>query len=270
MSIDFPLLLVLATFITGAVWLIDIFILRPGRRAAAQRVKEGIRDEEERNKAAEKVLKEPAVVEYSISFFPVLLIVLVLRSFLAEPFQIPTGSMIPTLEVGDFILVNKFAYGIRLPVIGTKVVEVGEPKNGDVMVFIPPHTDEYYIKRVIGIPGDRVRYENKTLYINGDRQEQEFIARIPPTRPEYVVYEENLAGVEHLIHRVPYRQSRTREWVVPEGHYFMMGDNRDLSSDSRAWGMVPEQNIVGKAFAIWLHKDPGWRLPEFSRNDWIE
>ena len=114
--------------------------------------------------AIEKILREPILVEYSISFFPVLAIVLVLRSFLFEPFQIPTGSMIPTLEVGDFILVNKYSYGIRLPVIGTKFVDVGEPQNGDVMVFIPPHEDEYFIKRVVGIPGDRVRYQDKTIY----------------------------------------------------------------------------------------------------------
>ncbi len=154
--------------------------------------------------------------------------------------------------------------------MGTKVIDVDAPRNGDVMVFIPPHTDEYYIKRVIGVPGDRVRYDGKTLYINGEEQEQGFVARIPPGKPRYVVYEENLAGVEHLIHRIPYRREPAQEWEVPVGHYFMMGDNRDLSADSRKWGMVPEENIVGKAVAIWFHKDPGWRLPEFSRNAWIE
>lgn len=269
MSINFPLILVLATLATGLVWLFDLVVLRPKRRLVAERAGE-MPDDKARDEAVERALKEPAFVEYSISFFPVLLVVLVLRSFLAEPFQIPTGSMIPTLEVGDFILVNKFAYGIRLPVVGTKVVDIGEPKNGDVMVFIPPHEDDYFIKRVIGIPGDRVRYEDKTLYINGEEQKQEFVARIPPANTRYAVYRENVGGVEHLVHRVPYRDSPDQEWIVPEGHYFMMGDNRDRSSDSRYWGTVPEENIVGKAFAIWLHKDPGWRLPEFSRNGWIE
>jgi len=268
MGINFPLILTLATFATGLVWLVDIFVLRPKRRIAAEGVAE--KDEKRRQEAVQQVLKEPAVVEYAISFFPVLLIVLVLRSFLVEPFQTPTGSMIPTLDVGDFILVNKFAYGIRLPVLHTKIIDVGEPKNGDVMVFIPPHENEYFIKRVVGVPGDRVRYENKTLYINGVEQKQEFVARIPPTNPEYVVYEETLGSARHLIHRNPHRAPREGEWVVPKGQYFMMGDNRDNSADSRYWGTVPEGNIVGKAFAIWFHKDPGWRLPEFSRDGWIE
>ncbi|MEX2489213.1 MAG: signal peptidase I [Pseudomonadales bacterium] len=271
MTINFPLILVLATFVTGAIWLVDILILRPRRRAAAENIKQGMQEDDDRARVAvEATLKESTVVEYAISFFPVLLIVLVLRSFLVEPFQIPTGSMIPTLEVGDFILVNKYEYGIRLPVVGTEIVELGEPQNGDVMVFIPPHTDEYFIKRVIGIPGDRVRYENKTLYINGEEQKQNMIARVPPSSPRYLVYEENLMGVDHRIHKSPRADLQAREWDVPEGHYFMMGDNRDQSSDSRYWGMVPEQNIVGKAFAIWFHKDPGWRLPEFSRNGWIQ
>lgn len=264
MSINFPLILVLATAITGLIWLLDILFLRPRRLeklAAAGDVNEEIR---------EKVLAEPIVVEYSISFFPVLAIVLVIRSFLFEPFQIPTGSMIPTLQVGDFILVNKYTYGIRLPVIGTKVFDVSDPENGEIMVFIPPHQDEYFIKRVVGIPGDRVRYQDKTLYINGEKQNQTFVAQIPPVNPRYLVYREKLGETEHLIQRNPYRETRVEEWVIPEGHYFMMGDNRDQSSDSRYWGLVSEENIVGRAVAIWLHKKPGLRLPEFSRNGWIE
>ncbi|MDA0977505.1 MAG: signal peptidase I, partial [Proteobacteria bacterium] len=209
-------------------------------------------------------------VEYSVSFFPVLAIVLVLRSFLFEPFQIPTGSMIPTLEVGDFILVNKYTYGIRLPVIGTKIVSVNEPENGDIMVFIPPHQNEYFIKRVVGVPGDRVRYQDKTLYINGEKQPQTFVAQIPPVNPQFLLYEETLGDASHMIQRNPYRETRVEEWVVPEDSYFMMGDNRDQSSDSRYWGFVSEKNIVGKAVAVWLHKKPGFRLPEFSRNGWIE
>ena len=264
MSINFPLILVLATAFTGVVWLVDYLVFRPkrlGRVAAA-----GDIDEESRK----AVLAEPIIVEYSISFFPVLAIVLVLRSFLFEPFQIPTGSMIPTLAVGDFILVNKFTYGIRLPVVGTKIVDIAEPKNGEVMVFIPPHQDEYFIKRVVGIPGDTVRYQDKTLYINGKRQNQTFVAQIPPVNPKVLQYREKLGNIEHLIQRNPYRETSVDEWVIPEGHYFMMGDNRDQSSDSRYWGLVSEHNIVGRAVAIWLHKKPGLRLPEFSRNGWIQ
>ncbi|MBT7879042.1 MAG: signal peptidase I [Gammaproteobacteria bacterium] len=264
MSINFPLILVLATAFTGIVWMVDHLVFRPkrlGRVAAA-----GDIDEESRK----TILAEPIIVEYSISFFPVLAIVLVLRSFLFEPFQIPTGSMIPTLAVGDFILVNKFTYGIRLPVVGTKIVDIAEPKNGEVMVFIPPHQDVYFIKRVVGIPGDTVRYQDKTLYINGKQQQQTFVAQIPPVDPRVLQYREKLGNVEHLIQRNPYRETSVDEWVIPEGHYFMMGDNRDQSSDSRYWGLVSEHNIVGKAVAIWLHKKPGLRLPEFSRNGWIQ
>jgi len=173
------------------------------------------------------------------------------------------------LQVGDFIVVNKFAYGIRVPVLHEKIIDVDEPANGDVMVFIPPHEDEYFIKRVIGIPGDRVRYENKRLYINGVEQKQEFLARIPPENPTLLVYRETVGGVEHLIQTNPFRDDRVQEWVIPEDHYFVMGDNRDQSSDSRYWGLVSEEAIVGKAFAIWMHKEPGLSLPGFSRNGWI-
>jgi len=178
--------------------------------------------------------------------------------------------MIPTLKIGDFIVVNKFAYGVRLPVIGTKIFSVDDPKNGEVMVFIPPHEDEYFIKRVVGIPGDRVRYENKKLYINGEEQPRQFVAQIPPNNPLYTVYSETLGGQEHLIHLRSGRGRQPQEWVIPEGYYFMMGDNRDKSSDSRIWGLVSDENIVGKAFAVWLHKEPGLNFPNFSNNGWIE
>ena len=264
MSINFPLILVIATGVTGLIWLLDHLFLKPGRERALEAA--GEVDEETRA----KLLAEPTVVEYSISFFPVLAIVLVIRSFLFEPFQIPTGSMIPTLQVGDFILVNKYTYGVRLPVTGTRIVDINQPRNGEVMVFIPPHQDEYFIKRVVGIPGDRVRYQDKTLYINGRKQKQIFVAQIPPVNPRYLQYRENLGDIEHMIQRNPDREPRVDEWVIPEGHYFMMGDNRDQSSDSRYWGLVSEDNIVGRAVAVWLHKKPGLRLPEFSRNGGIK
>jgi len=177
--------------------------------------------------------------------------------------------------VGDFILVNKYAYGVRLPVIGTKIIDVAAPDRGEVMVFIPPHEDKYYIKRVIGLPGDTVRYEGRDLYINGELISKELqgniqvdtnVGALPGT-----LYTETINGVEHAtqhIDGVGQRRSRT-SWVIPNGHYFMMGDNRDNSSDSRVWGAVPEKDIVGKAVAVWMHKEPGLNLPTFSRNQLI-
>jgi signal peptidase I len=225
--------------------------------------------------------KEPLLVEYGKSFFPVLAIVLVLRSFLVEPFQIPSGSMKPTLEVGDFILVNKFAYGIRLPVLDTKVIEVGDPQRGDVMVFrYPSDPNINYIKRVVGLAGDRVAYSSdKRLTINGESVAQQLIGDEPGSLGSATLYSEKLGEAEHQIRKEMqrYRIEPGREWVVPQGHYFMMGDNRDNSNDSRywndpaipkpLWGMVPDQNIVGKAFAIWMSwPDPKSRnLPNFSR-----
>ena len=279
MTLDFPLILVIGTLLTGLIWLLDIVILRPRRKLIARQA--GQVDDE----TLEEYLRQPRLVEFSVSIFPVLALVLVFRSFLFEPFQIPSASMYPTLFVGDFILVNKYHYGIRLPVSGTKIFDVNTPENGDVMVFIPPHTSQYFIKRVVGIPGDHVQYRNKTLTINGVKQRQTFVSRIPPVDPEYLQFTEQLGHAEHLIQvntipdshliafMMPYGtvlKERETEWEVPEGHYFMMGDNRDQSSDSRIWGPVPESNIVGKAVAVWLHKEPGLRLPELSRNGWIK
>jgi signal peptidase I len=273
-DIDFPLLLSWAVIISGAIWLFDYVALRPRRVRAADAYRASTyrtgasRAEDD---AVERLLKEPLLVEYARSFFPVLLLVLVLRSFLVEPYQIPSESMVPTLQVGDFILVNKYDYGIRLPVLGTKLIDVGEPQRGDVMVFVPPHKPQYFIKRVVGLPGDHVRYQDKVLYINGERIPQTFVEQVTTADGlNFQVYDEVLGAHAHLIYRYPQRAERPAEWVVPEGHYFMMGDNRDRSDDSRGWGFASDAKVVGKAVAIWVHKQPGLHWPTFSRNGLIE
>jgi signal peptidase I len=162
--------------------------------------------------------------------------------------------------------VNKFAYGIRLPVLNTKVIEVGQPGRGEVMVFFPPNDKRYFIKRVVGLPGDRIAYRDKVLYVNGERMSQQLIAQLPPLQPTYQILDERLGSVSHIVRKEINRQiGDDFEVTVAEGHYFMMGDNRDNSSDSRVWGQVPESNIVGKAFAIWMHWDSFFSLPAFSR-----
>lgn len=287
MHINFPLLLVIAVAVTGLLALLDFIWLAPRRRRA---VSAYTATTESPQPAVLQVLhKEPLLVEYGKSFFPVLAVVLVLRSFLIEPFQIPSGSMKPTLEVGDFILVNKFSYGIRLPVLETKIIPVGDPQRGDVMVFRYPNDPRInYIKRVVGLPGDRVRYADKQLFVNGQLVERKILRtvaddEVPAGHPLQVlakvdIYAEKL-GDE--VHETRYKRlSQTppaQEWVVPEGNYFMMGDNRDNSNDSRywsspdmpeeLWGMVPDNYIVGKAFAIWMHwPEPKLsHLPSFSR-----
>lgn len=263
-----PLVLSWAVLISGGVWLFDALLLKRRRLAEAEALIEG----ERRAQEVDHVLREPVVVEYARSFFPILLLVLILRSFLAEPYQIPSESMVPTLEVGDFVLVNKFAYGIRLPVLGTKIIEIGTPKRGDVMVFIPPHDPRYFIKRVIGVPGDVIRWENKALFINGERAEYEFVAQFEERTPFGFIpireYTETFDDRSHQVYRYSISE-QPQEWVVPEDSYFMMGDNRGKSEDSRRWGVAHESNIVGKAVAIWVHKDPGFNWPTFARNRWF-
>jgi len=278
MDIDFSIVLVSLVAFCGALWLIDSLLIKKARLTAVENYKRTQakgRKEEEVATAVEDILKEPLVIEYAKSFFPVLVIVLILRSFLIEPFTIPTGSMIPTIEVGDFILVNKYAYGVRLPIIGTKILEVDDPERGEVMVFIPPHENKYYVKRVIGLPGDTVRYEDKNLYINGELIEKEYVGPITVDTSigdlAGTLFTETINGVEHATQHIDAagrRRARTT-WVIPNGHYFMMGDNRDNSSDSRVWGTVPNENVVGKAVAVWMHKEPGLHLPTFSRNQLI-
>ena len=278
MDIDFSIVLVSLVAFCGALWLIDSLLFKKARLMAVEnynRIQAKGRKEEEVSIAVEEILKEPLVIEYAKSFFPVLVIVLILRSFLIEPFQIPTGSMIPTLEVGDFILVNKYAYGVRLPIIGTKILGVEDPDRGEIIVFIPPHENKYYIKRVIGLPGDTVRYEDKNLYINGELISKDYVESIMVETSigdlPGVLYRETINGVEHSTQNIDAvgRQRARTTWVIPNGHYFMMGDNRDNSSDSRVWGTVPNENVVGKAVAVWMHKEPGLHLPTFSRNQLI-
>jgi len=259
MNFDFPTLLVAATFFTGLAWAADALVLAPRRvRNARQLERQGMSPESPEVAAA---IKEPTWIEYCKSFFPVILAVLLLRSFLVEPFRIPSGSMMPTLLVGDFILVNKFDYGIRLPVLNTKIIDIGEPKRGDVVVFrYPKDPSVDYIKRVVGLPGDRIGYYNKILHINGKP-----IAQVPAG-----VYvgkgsgvsmsgagerQEQLGDVQHQILVMPRTPGLEGEFVVPENEYFVMGDNRDNSNDSRYWGTVPEENLVGKAFRVWMNWD---------------
>jgi signal peptidase I len=255
MSIDFPLILLLLVVSSGVIWGVDRLVFAPKRRA---KIEQG---------APFESVPDPVLVEYAGSFFPVLFAIFVLRSFIVEPFQIPSSSMVPTLEVGDYILVNKFTYGLRLPVARTKVVDIGEPKRGDVMVFFPPHQNKtYFIKRVVGIPGDVIEYKNKRLFVNGEPLEQEYVdVLIERGRPYHRVRESLPDGDVRDIQVDPYRPTIDFREVVRPGHYFMMGDNRDNSSDSRVWGQVPEQNIVGKAFAIWMHWESVVSIPSFSR-----
>lgn len=277
MDFNFPLVLVIAVVVSGLIGLVDTLVLAPRRRAAVAICCEQAEDADE--ETLERLSREPGVVETAKSVFPVLLVVLVLRSFLYEPFQIPSGSMIPTLQVGDFILVNKYTYGLRLPVIGTMIMAVNEPQRGDVMVFKEPvNPDVNFIKRVIGVPGDQIAYRNKILYVNGVRVSETLVAEL---RDEfdprlgrslvYRIYEETLDGVTHQIRKdmdIEVRLPRT-EWTVPEGQYFVMGDNRDRSNDSRYWGFVPEANVVGKAVYIWMHWPSWFDLPDRKNNGLI-
>ena len=259
MNFDFPTLLVGATLFTGLAWAFDAVFLAPGRsRRAAGLARDGAAADSEQ---VIRALKEPTWIEYCKSFFPVILAVLLLRSFLVEPFRIPSGSMMPTLLVGDFILVNKFAYGLRLPVLNTKFLEIDKPVRGDVVVFrYPKDPSVEYIKRVVGLPGDTVGYYNKTVYINGEPVGQ-VPAGIYIGRGSGVSMSgasnrrEQLGDIQHDILVVPRKPGMEGEFVVGAGEYFVMGDNRDNSNDSRYWGTVPEQNLVGKAFRVWMNWD---------------
>jgi signal peptidase I len=283
---NFALILFILMIGTGIIWTLDTFYLARQRRAKADALlaefdarnarlsSEGMPTDGGRAALEASVMRQPTWIEYSGSFFPVIALVFFLRSFLYEPFKIPSSSMVPTLQIGDLILVNKYQYGIRLPILNKKVIEVGNPQRGDVMVFKYPEDVKLdYIKRVVGVPGDTVTYRNKRLTVNG---EQVSYKPLPDYLDDETLsysqhFTENLNGVSHEIltnprapsyvvnpHDFPDRNLCSYDTEgftckVPAGQYFMMGDNRDNSLDSRYWGFVPDRNIVGKAFFIWLN-----------------
>lgn len=234
---SFALLLVILTVLTGFVALVDQLFWARKRK---------------------KDQKLPKIIEHSRAFFPVFLIVLILRSFIIEPFRIPSGSLEPTLDVGDFVAVNKFIYGLHLPVIETNVLPIKSPKTGEIVVFRwPPNPKFDYIKRVVGVPGDVIQYQNKKLIINGKPVKQTFIENTIDESSGQAVerYQEDLNGVVHDIYINPRERAVDFEVTVPEGHYFMLGDNRDDSADSRYWGFLPEENLRGRAILVWMSWD---------------
>ena len=286
---NFALLLFIATVVTGLYWLAERFYFLPRRHKAAQALEQSAAERRKAlqekginrvdgdgdiSKAQATLLMQPWWLDWTAGLFPVILVVFVLRSFLFEPFKIPSGSMIPTLLIGDLILVNKFTYGIRLPVVNTKITEGNAPQRGDVMVFrYPPQPSVDYIKRVVGVPGDEVAYLNKRLTINGkevpttaqpdffDESTMRYFKQLEETlgaQPHRVLNNPDAPAFVQGAANFPYRDNcrYSVEGVVckvPQGHYFMMGDNRDNSLDSRYWGFVPDQNIVGKAFFVWMN-----------------
>ena len=246
---NFELLLLTLTGISGLIWLIDYFVFKFKGHHFYEKI-------DENNQK-----KQSFFVEQTISFFPIFLIVLVLRSFIFEPFKIPSASMMPTLLIGDFILVNKYEYGLRLPVIHNKFVDNNAPKRGDIVVFRYPENPKIpYIKRIIGLPGDKIAYYDKTLYIN-DILAKQTVGKVYPaygsglTMSGSLLISEDLGNIEHEILIDPERSSLEFETIVPDSHYLVLGDNRDNSKDSRYWGFVPEENLVGRAFLLWMNWD---------------
>jgi signal peptidase I len=275
MDFDFNLILVPVTLIFVVLWLLDKFVFK--QRATKGRGNEHF------------------IISWAYDYWPVLAIVLVVRSFLYEPFNIPSDSMVPTLETGDFILVNKFEYGVKLPIINAKILDTGSPERGDVAVFrYPPQPTISYIKRIVGLPGDHIVYDNGQLIINGEE-----VAKVPVNfsrekdrldTPNSIYHKETLGEHTFLMRELEdvnvarqapfinyvengkYSSENGLYWEVkvPEGHYFAMGDNRDQSADSRFWGFVPEENLTGRAFYVWMHKEPGLNIPSFGRNGVID
>jgi signal peptidase I len=287
---NFALILFVLMVVTGIIWCLDVFYFAKQRRRetdaalaefdarAAKLMAEGVKPDSNAHARADiesRLLRQPTWIEYSGSFFPVIALVFFLRSFLYEPFKIPTASMVPTLLVGDLILVNKFTYGVRLPILNKKIIDVNDPQRGDVMVFkFPNDMSQDYIKRVIGVPGDKIVYENKRLTVNGKVYSyaqmddylsdeslgyfKQYVETMPEKQHRILNREDqpsvNVLGVENFPHREACEFSQDKfSCTVPEGNYFMMGDNRDNSQDSRYWGFVPNKNIVGKAFVVWMN-----------------
>lgn len=238
MDINFEVILTVMFLVTGVFWVMNRLFLK--------------RDE--------------GVIEFLASLGPIFGLVLVLRSFVLEPFQIPSKSMVPTLKVGDFIVVNKWTYGLRLPVLRNKFFDVGSPQRGDVVVFFPPHESRYFIKRLVGLPGDKIRLINGTLFVNNEMIKQTK-SDIEPGNSRSVVMSEKLGTKQFAIQKNqrPSRLSQNFSAAVPKDHFFMIGDNRDNSSDSRVWGPVPKERIVGKAVARWMFWDEFFSVPSFSR-----
>ncbi|WP_419686705.1 MULTISPECIES: signal peptidase I [Burkholderia] len=296
---NFALILFVLVVVTGVAWVLDKLVFLPRRRKAADsameefdrqqsRIDKRFADEnavQTRSKLRDEKLRQPWWLEYTASFFPVILAVFVVRSFVVEPFKIPSGSMVPTLLVGDFILVNKFEYGLRLPVTNTKITQGSPLSRGDVVVFRYPKDESVdYIKRVIGLPGDTVAYQDKQLTINGQPvPETPLPDFFDDERQNYAKqFEETIGNKKNAIlnnpavppfvmgaYDYPYRDNCTYNsrgviCKVPPGHYFMMGDNRDNSADSRYWGFVPDQNIVGRAFFIWMNFSDLKRIGSFN------
>jgi signal peptidase I len=298
---NFALILFILLVVSFAMWLLDVLWLKKTRLDAASAAlaefdarnagKVGVNAAvlaADRSALEDRITRRPWYLEYTASFFPVILLVFVLRSFFFEPFRIPSGSMIPTLQIGDLILVNKYTYGIRLPVINKKIIDIGSPQRGDVMVFrFPLNPSQDYIKRVIGLPGDKVEYIDRKLTLNGKPVEEIPVGRyFDEGRLQYYSeYVEKLGKVSHRIilsespmgvpimptgqHTDPpacryQTDGRGVTCVVPPGHYFMMGDNRDNSEDSRFWGFVPDENIVGRAFFIWMNFGNISRIGSFN------
>ncbi|HEX4918941.1 MAG TPA: signal peptidase I [Limnobacter sp.] len=286
---NFSLILFLLVLFTGFFYVLDLLVFKPRRRMAAEQalssggLQSGIQGDAEK-RIRQQYMKQPLWLEYSASFFPVILFVFVLRSFVVEPFKIPSGSMIPTLLIGDLILVNKFAYGVRLPIIDKKIIPIGDPQRGDVMVFrypLDPSLD--YIKRVVGVGGDVVEYRDKKLFINGVAQPVESLDKYydPNSFSYHLQYRETLGEQPHLVlndeeapaYVIGVQNFKNRDnckydvngfkCTVPQGHYFMMGDNRDNSSDSRIWGFVSDDQVVGKAFLVWMNFNDLSRIGTF-------
>ncbi|HGL4260128.1 signal peptidase I [Burkholderia dolosa] len=296
---NFALILFVLVIVTGVAWVLDKLVFLPRRRKAADaaieefdrqqsRIDKRFADEnaaQTRSKLRDEKLRQPWWLEYTASFFPVILAVFVVRSFVVEPFKIPSGSMVPTLQVGDFILVNKFEYGLRMPITNTKITQGSPLERGDVVVFRYPKDESVdYIKRVIGLPGDTVAYQDKQLTINGQPvPETPLPDYFDDERQNYAKqFEETIGNKKNAIlnnpavppfvmgaYDYPYRDNCTYNsrgviCKVPPGHYFMMGDNRDNSADSRYWGFVPDKNIVGRAFFIWMNFSDLKRIGSFN------